>query len=75
MSFFLIYDKEVVVIPKVRLILGADFPERAIDKLSSFQGNNAVNARDHWRALMNVVKINGVRHQDVLMKFFVFSLE
>ena len=52
-----------------------DIPERAIDKFSSFQGNNAVNARDHWRALMNVVKINGVRHQDVLMKFFFFSFE
>jgi hypothetical protein len=52
-----------------------DVPEKAIDKLPFFQGNNAVSGRDHWRQFMSVIQKQGVRNMDVVMKLFVLSLE
>jgi hypothetical protein len=33
-----------------------DIPEKSIDKLLIFQGNNAVPTQDHWNAFMTVIK-------------------
>jgi hypothetical protein len=48
---------------------------KAIDKLPSFQGNNVVSARDHWNTFMSMIIKYHIGHLDVLMKFFVLSLE
>jgi hypothetical protein len=52
-------------------------PEKAIDKLPAFQGNNAISARSHITNFdMCVQKFcGGHNHEDVKMTLFVYSLE
>jgi hypothetical protein len=52
-------------------------PDKAIEKLSSFQGNNAISARSHILNVNLCVSkwCNGHNHEDVKMTLFVYSLE
>jgi hypothetical protein len=52
-------------------------PKKALDKLPSFQGNNAISAKAHIRAFTHCVNkwCGNVAHEDVKMKLFVLSLE
>lgn len=55
-----------------------DLPTTGMDKLSSFQGNNAVIVKDHlnrFRHFINKWGSANVAHEDVRMKLFVLSLE
>jgi hypothetical protein len=53
-----------------------DLPEKAIEKLPSFQGNNAVSAKSHPKAFYSCINkwCSGAAHNqgDVKMKLFVF---
>jgi hypothetical protein len=52
-------------------------PEKAIEKLPSFQGNNVVSAKMHVKSFMRCINKWFVAHdhEDVKMKLFVLSLE
>jgi hypothetical protein len=52
-------------------------PEKAIDKLPAFQGNNAISARAHITNFNMCVQkyCGGHNHEDVKMTLFVYSLE
>jgi hypothetical protein len=52
-------------------------PDKAIEKLPSFQGNNVVSARSHILNFNLCVSkwCNGHNHEDVKMTLFVYSLE
>jgi hypothetical protein len=52
-------------------------PEKDLDKLPSFQGNNATSAKTRIRAFTNCDNkwCGNVAHEDVKMKLFVLSLE
>jgi hypothetical protein len=52
-------------------------PEKAIEKLPSFQGNNAISAKMHIKAFMRCTNKWCAAHdyEDVKMKLFVLSLE
>jgi hypothetical protein len=52
-------------------------PNKAIEKLSSFEGNNVVSARSHIVNFNMFIpkRCNGHNYEDVKMKFFVYSLE
>jgi hypothetical protein len=52
-------------------------PEKAIEKLPSFQGNNAVRAKMHDKSFMRCINkwCAAHDHEDVKMKLFVLSLE
>jgi hypothetical protein len=52
-------------------------PEKAIEKLPSFQGNNAITAKMHIKAFMRCTNKWCAAHdyEDVKMKLFVLSLE
>jgi hypothetical protein len=52
-------------------------PEKAIEKLPSFQGNNAISAKIHVKSFMRCINKWCAAHdyEDVKMKLFVLSLE
>jgi hypothetical protein len=52
-------------------------PEKAIDKLPTFQGNNAISARSHITNFKMCVQkyCGGHNEEDVKMTLFVYSLE
>jgi ribonuclease HI len=52
-------------------------PEKAIDKLTTFQGNNAISAKSHILNFERCVQLycGGHNHEDVKMTLFVYSLE
>jgi hypothetical protein len=52
-------------------------PEKAIDKLPSFQGNNAISAKSHILSFEKCVQLycRGHSEEDVKMTLFVYSLE
>jgi hypothetical protein len=54
-------------------------PEKAIEKLPSFQGNNVVSAKSHLKSFSSCINkwCSGAthNHQDVKMKLFALSLE
>jgi hypothetical protein len=52
-------------------------PDKAIEKLHGFQGNNVVSARTHILNFNLCVSkwCNGHNHEDIKMTLFVFSLE
>jgi hypothetical protein len=52
-------------------------PEKAIEKLPSFQGNNVISAKMHVRSFLRCINKWCVAHdyEDVKMKLFVLSLE
>jgi hypothetical protein len=52
-------------------------PEKAIEKLPSFQGNNAISAKMHVKSFMRCINKWCAAHdyEDVKMKLFVLSLE
>jgi hypothetical protein len=52
-------------------------PEKAIDKLPTFQGNNAISAKSHILNFQMCVQkyCGGHDHEDVKMTLFVYSLE
>jgi hypothetical protein len=52
-------------------------PEKAIDKLPTFQGNNAISARSHISSFHMCVEkyCRGHDEEDVKMTLFVYSLE
>jgi hypothetical protein len=54
-----------------------DIPEKAIDKLPSFQGNNAFSVHSHILSFCQcVLKYSkGLDEEDVQMTLFVYSLE
>lgn len=54
-------------------------PEKALEKLPSFQGNNTITTKTHVKAFSLYINkwCNAVQrnHKDVKMKLFVLSLE
>jgi hypothetical protein len=52
-------------------------PEKAIEKLPSFQGNDVVSAKVHLKSFMRCINkwCDAHDHEDVKMKLFVVSLE
>jgi hypothetical protein len=53
-----------------------DIPEKAINGLPNFQGNNAASAVDHVAKLKSAnFRIRGAKHLDVTMKLFSLSVE
>ena len=54
-----------------------DVPEKAVDKLPSFQGDNATSAKAHIRNFNLCIArwCMAHNHEDVKMKLFVLSLE
>jgi hypothetical protein len=54
-----------------------DVPEKAIDKLPIFHGNNAISSRSHIASFVKCVEnyCKGHNEEDVKMTLFVFSLE
>jgi hypothetical protein len=42
-----------------------DIPEKTIDKLPTFQGNNVVSTADHWRKFKNMVNKFATNYEDV----------
>ena len=52
-------------------------PEKAIDKLPTFQGNNAISAKSHIISFQRCVDVfcRGHDEEDVKMTLFVYSLE
>jgi hypothetical protein len=52
-------------------------PEKAIDKLTTFQGNNAISAKSHILNFERCVQLycGGHNQEDVKMTLFVYSLE
>jgi len=53
-----------------------DLPEKAIDKLPIFRGNNVVSARSHVRAFGTLLSRWARQpHEDMKMKLFALSLE
>jgi len=52
-----------------------DLPEKAIDKLPIFQGNNAISAKSHVRAFGTLLSRWARQpHEDMKMKLFALSL-
>lgn len=47
----------------------------APDKISSFNGNNAIGAREHWDTFMEYIIDTGICHLDVLLRCFALSLK
>jgi hypothetical protein len=43
------------------------------DKISSFHGNNAIGAREHWDLFMEYIIDTGICHLDVLLICFALS--
>jgi len=52
-----------------------DIPKNSIEKLPSFEGNNAILTIDHSKKHKNLVNNFGARHDDVNMILFSLSLE
>jgi hypothetical protein len=65
-----------VTLLQLIIILHA-LPEKAIEKLPSFQGNNVISAKMHIKAFMRCTNKWCATHdyEDVKMKLFVLSLE
>jgi len=52
-----------------------DIPEKAIDRLPAFSGDNAVSIKSHLQAFETVMLRFAPNHADVHMRLFVLSLE
>ena len=54
-----------------------DLPDKAIERLPSFQGNNAISAKSHITKFNQCLAkwCNAHNHEDVKMRLFILSLE
>ena len=73
----LLFNNPLITSPMDAIYQPCDFPDKALEKLPSFQGNNVVSAKAHVRNFNLCISkwCNAYNHEDVKMKLFVLSLE